>query len=109
MSGKLPGDSVLRVPWRFNTGLQYRSLLISGRNIRSTFRPYDNPNMAAFNATVDLSSGFYEDGPWGPVKLTKNNGFSTAMLAWSMLDAEDSFRANRDIQVRAPLHAPQYP
>lgn len=100
MSGKLPGDHVLRVPWRFNSGEQYRSILISSGSIKSTFRPYENPNMAAFNTTLDLSDGFYEDGPWGPVKITKNNGFSTAMLAWAMLDAEDAFRANRDVQVR---------
>lgn len=102
MSGKLPGDHVLRVPWRFNSGMAYRNILVSSPPIKSSFRPYDNPNMAAFNTTLDLSGGFYEDGPWGPVKLTKNNGFSTAMLAWAMLDAEESFRDNKDIEVRLP-------
>lgn len=63
---------------------------------------YENPNMPAFNTTMDLSAGFYEDGPWGPVKLTKNNGLATAMLAWAMLDAKESFQEDRDLMVRTP-------
>jgi hypothetical protein len=104
MSGRLPLDH--RVLWRSHSGLQYRSLLVESPGIRSNFKPYDNPNMPAFNATVDLSRGFYEDGPWGPVKLTKNNGFSTAMLAWAMLDAKEAFHKDRDLAVRThPWHA----
>ena len=165
MSGALPPDH--RVDWRSDTGLQYKSIVITSPGIRSNFKPcalllhslailpgyggfhlvsseflllcryvvsqadadagcsvavlhvatchcvdyhnqgmwlcrYENPNMPAFNATVDLSQGFYEDGPWGPVKLTKNNGFTTAMLAWAMLDAKESFQESRDLTVRTP-------
>ena len=106
MAGPLRPDH--RVEWRSNSGMQYKSLLISSRGMRSNFKPYENPNMPAFNTTVDLSGGFYEDGPWGPVKLTKNNGLSTAMLAWAMLDAPESFQESRDLRVRS-LHASETP
>jgi hypothetical protein len=39
MSGKLPTDH--RVDWRSDSGLQYRSILVSSRGIRSNFKPYD--------------------------------------------------------------------
>jgi hypothetical protein len=96
-SGSLPNDRP--VAWRHASGLQYKNIMISSPGIRSNFKPYQNPNMPTFNKTVDLSKGFYEDGPWGPVKLTKNNALATAMLAWAMLDAEETFRDEKHIAV----------
>ena len=55
--------------------------------------------MPGFNTTLDISRGFYEDGPWGAVKITKNNGLSTAMLAWAMLDATETFQESLDLTV----------
>ena len=47
-----------------------------------------------------MSGGFYEDGPWGPIKLTKSNALSTSILAWSLLDAEDAMRQEEPTLVR---------
>ena len=49
---------------------------------------------------VDVSGGFYEDGPWGPIKLTKSNALSTSILAWTLLDAEDAMRKEEPTLVR---------
>ena len=49
---------------------------------------------------MDVSGGFYEDGPWGPIKLTKSNALSTSILAWSLLDAEDAMRQEEPTLVR---------
>eukprot|EP00892_Ulva_mutabilis_P001911 jgi/Ulvmu1/11720/UM008_0131.1 len=98
MSGKLSPGHMERVPWRFDSGLQYRGVLVASNAIHGVREPAAMPSVPAFNASLDLSKGFYEYGVWGPVKITKNNGFSTAMLGWAMLDAEQFFRENRDIQ-----------
>jgi hypothetical protein len=74
--------------------------LVTSLGIKSLYNPYDNPNIPPFNVTRDLSGGFYEDGPWGPMKNTKSIALATSLLAWAMLDGEDAFRADADTTVR---------
>lgn len=70
--------------------------------------PYSNKRLPSIRPRViDLSGGFFEDGPYGPVKLTKSNALSTAMLAWALLDAPDAFDDNPALLVR--LHAASMP
>ena len=98
-SGKLPTDRPDSIAWRSTSGLQYaRTPIASPNGIKSKFQP--QYSLPAFNATRDLSGGFYEDGPYGPVKLTKSNALSTALLAWSLLDAADSFERDPALLVR---------
>jgi Glycosyl hydrolase family 9 len=42
--------------------------------------------------TVDLSGGFYTEGEVGPVKITTHVAYTTALLAWSLLEFEDWWR-----------------
>jgi hypothetical protein len=110
MSGKLPPDNP--VSWRSNSGLQYKDMNVvsSGIKISGTInaqrdklglpQKYIFANIPSFNFTRDLSGGFYEDGIWGPVKLTKSNALSTAVLGWSLLEAEKTWREDRYTFVR---------
>jgi Glycosyl hydrolase family 9 len=93
VSGRLPLGYTPQ--WRGSSGEQLVSAHVDAPNgIQSVFRPA--LSIGKINVTRDLSGGFYEDGPWGPIKLTKNNAFSTAMLAWGVLDkiTEQSFRSD---------------
>ena len=100
-SGKLPADHP--VPWRADTGEQYAGFNFRSSGIKRSPNVYEHPNMPSFNATLDVSGGFYEDGPWGPVKLTKSIALSTSLLAWTMLDAEPTMREDENVMVRRPL------
>ena len=83
VSGKVPAD--FPVDFRMDSGLQYRNIDVDGSDgVVSKYRPQFS--LPSFNETKDLSGGFYEDGPWGPVKLTKSNALATSNLAWAMLD-----------------------
>jgi hypothetical protein len=95
------------VPWRSTSGTQYvRTPLAAPDGVRSKLQP--QRSLPPFNATADLSGGFYEDGPFGPVKLTKSNALSMALLAWALLDARDAFDADAALQARSAPLRPQY-
>lgn len=91
LSGQITPAMRAIVPWRLDSGLQYKNALIlkpGGIKSPALQTKYSLP---AFNLTRDLSGGFYEDGIYGPVKLTKTNALSVSLLAWAMLDARSSF------------------
>lgn len=100
-SGKLPAD--YPVAWRADTGQQYANFNFRSSGIKRSPNIYEHPNMPSFNATLDVSGGFYEDGPWGPVKLTKSIALSTSLLAWTLIDAEGTMREDENVMVRPHL------
>ena len=102
MSGVLAPDNP--VQWRNDSGTQYTGIDVRSNGIKISHKLFNIPNLPAFNVSLDVSGGFYEDGPWGPVKLTKSNALSTAILGWSLLEAEESFRRDRTTLVR-PFYA----
>jgi hypothetical protein len=90
--------------WRSSSGTQYLTANVDVPNgIASVFN--EQLSLPRFNATRDLSGGFYEEGVWGAVKITKNIAFSSSMLAWSVLSSETEKTFMHDPQrlVRAPL------
>jgi hypothetical protein len=100
-SGTIPAEFPEAVDWRSDSGSQYRRARVAAPNgIKSKFQP--QYSLPSFNATRDLSGGFYEDGPYGPVKLTKSNALTVAMLAWAMLDAPNEFAGEPALLVRFP-------
>jgi hypothetical protein len=106
-SGKLPPD--YPISWRSNSGSQYTQYYLQSAGIRKGAYVYRKPpndkgtiaNMAAFNTTVDISGGFYEDGLYGPVKITKNIALNIAILSWTLLDAEKTMRTDENVMVCA--------
>lgn len=81
-----------------DSGLQYRTATVNGEDgVNSQYRP--QYSLPAFNVTTDLSGGFYEDGPWGPVKLTKTNALTTANLAWAVLDLPAPYEREPQLMV----------
>jgi hypothetical protein len=96
VSGKLPDN--YPIPWRSDSGLQYLQAQVDGdTGIISKYRL--EFSLSAFNLTADLSGGFYEDGPWGPVKLTKSNALATSQLAWALLDLPGPFERDVHLEV----------
>jgi hypothetical protein len=96
MSGQLPAE--FPVNFRMDSGLQYRTATVDGsEGVTSKYRP--QYSLPAFNVTTDLSGGFYEDGPWGPVKLTKSNALATANLAWSVMDLPGPYERDPKLMV----------
>lgn len=95
-AGRLPQNYT--IDWRANSGLQYEEAIIDGRRgVTSKYRK--QYFLKSFtNITRDLSGGFYEDGPYGPVKLTKTNAMSTALTAWAALDLPQPFEEEVDEQ-----------
>ena len=88
--------------WRRpGTGSGYSKTPLNTKPIRSPYE-FNQKSISSFKKTVDLSGGFYEDGPYGPIKLTKSNALNTAMLAWAILDAPDGF--DPDLLVRFLMH-----
>jgi hypothetical protein len=75
-SGRLDASSY-PIPWRFDSGVQYKEIPARFENQTTNQVLYRN---------IDLSGGFYNDGEVGPVKLTWNIAMTTTMLAWSMLE-----------------------
>lgn len=87
-SGALPKNYT--IGWRGDSGMQYVKADVEGvEGVSSQYRK--QYTLPPFNTTRDLSGGFYEDGPYGPVKLTKSNAMSTALTAWAALDLPDPF------------------
>lgn len=87
-SGQLPKNYT--IGWRANSGMQYVKAEVDGsEGVVSKYRK--QYTLPPFNTSRDLSGGFYEDGPYGPVKLTKSNAMSTALTAWAALDLPDPF------------------
>jgi hypothetical protein len=85
-----------------DSGLQYRKATVDGsEGVTSNYRP--QYSLPSFNVTTDLSGGFYEDGPWGPVKMTKSNALSTANLAWAVMDLPGPYERNPRLMVLNPL------
>ena len=107
MSGKLPPDNP--VSWRNDSGLFYDNIRQPTAGFKISHKLFNIPNLPAFTANLSISGGFYEDGPWGPVKLTKSNALSTAVLAWSLLEAEEAFREDRNTVVRPSGHSQRWP
>jgi hypothetical protein len=106
LSGQFTPAMKSIVPWRSDSGLQYKNALIlkpGGIKSPAFQTKYSLP---AFNFTRDLSGGFYEDGIYGPVKLTKTNAITVSLLAWSMLDARSSFVKDPIFLVRRSSFAP---
>lgn len=108
-SGRLPQNYT--IDWRASSGLQYLNATIDGRRgVVSKYRKqYFLKSFS--NVTRDLSGGFYEDGPYGPVKLTKTNAMSTALTAWAALDLPEPFEEQTDelggtLMVRLHAHCP---
>ena len=96
VSGELPAD--FPIDFRMDSGLQYRTATVNGEEgVNSKYRP--QYSLPAFNVTTDLSGGFYEDGPWGPVKLTKTNALTTANLAWAVLDLPTPYEREPQLMV----------
>ena len=102
-SGMIPADFPEDVTtWRSDSGLQYeRARIAANGGVKNRFN--QQSALPGFNVTRDLSGGFYEDGEYGPVKLTKTNALSMSTLAWAMLDARSSFTADQTFLVRCCL------
>lgn len=100
VSGPIPAD--FPVEFRADSGLQYRNIGVDGsEGVVSKYRP--QYSLPSFNETTDLSGGFYEDGPWGPVKLTKSNALTTSNLAWAMLDLPGPYERDPEKMVCTSL------
>jgi hypothetical protein len=85
LSGKLPPGYPATLSWRKDSGLIYKNVVLDAvSGVTSPFR--QDQSLPAFNVTLDLSGGFYEDGIYGPVKITKSIAMTTSMLAWAILD-----------------------
>jgi hypothetical protein len=71
--------------WRKDSGLLYKNYILdASTGVTSPYR--QDQSLPAFNVSLDLSGGFYENGIYGPVKITKSIAIATSMLAWAILD-----------------------
>ena len=89
------GAGAVLPPWRGSSGEFYRFAKIGSTGIPSK---YGYRTLSGFNASADLSGGFYEDGPYGPVKLTKSNALATSLLSWAILDLPDAFEPDQFVR-----------
>lgn len=81
------------IPWRKASGAIYEAFEIDiprpdllAAAQRADANLAGNTDVPVETYTRDLSGGFYTEGEVGPVKVTQHVAFSTAMLAWSLLE-----------------------